>query len=55
MRTALAAPAAQVRLEVAGLGDDSVAVGAAELGFARLLDDPLGTLAGLTAPDRAHA
>lgn len=42
--TALAAPAAQVRLEVAGLGDDSVAVGAAELGFARLLEDPLGTL-----------
>ncbi len=43
---ALAAPAQQVRLEMAGLGDDSVAVGAAELGFARLLEDPLGTLAG---------
>lgn len=42
--TALAAPADQVRLAVAGLGDDSVAVGAAELGFARLLHDPLGTL-----------
>ncbi len=52
LETALAAPSEQVRLEVAGLGDDSVAVGAAELGFARLLDDPLGTLTGLTAPTR---
>jgi predicted NBD/HSP70 family sugar kinase len=49
LRTALPAAGEQVRLAVAGLGDDSVAVGAAELGFARLLDEPLGTLAGLPA------
>jgi predicted NBD/HSP70 family sugar kinase len=55
MRTALPAPADQVRLAVAELGDDSVAVGAAELGFARLLDEPLGTLADLSAPSRAAA
>lgn len=52
MAGALAAPVEKVRLDVAGLGDDSVAVGAAEHGFATLLDDPLGTLAGLT-PIRA--
>lgn len=46
LQTALAAPAEQVELAVAGLGDDSVAVGAAELSFARLLDDPLASLAG---------
>lgn len=50
LATALAAPAEQVRLAVAGLGDDSVVVGAAELGFARLLDEPFGTLTGLTPP-----
>lgn len=50
LTSALAAPAQQVRLAVAGLGDDSVAVGAAELSFARLLDEPLGTLATLPAP-----
>ena len=44
---ALAAPADQVRLSAAGLGDDSVAVGAAELCFSRLLADPLGALARL--------
>lgn len=55
LTTALAAPSEQVRLEVAGLGDDSVAVGAAELGFARLLDDPLGTLAGCPTPLLARA
>ena len=49
LETSLRAPAEQVRLEVAGLGDDSVAVGAAELGFARLLDDPVGTLSRLGA------
>lgn len=42
---ALTAPSEHVRLEVAGLGDDSIAVGAAELSFAPLLADPLGTLA----------
>ena len=55
LETALAAPVQQVRLAVAGLGDDSVAVGAAELSFARLLGDPLGTLSGLTAPLAAQA
>ena len=55
LQTSLAAPSAQVRLAVAGLGDDSVAVGAAELGFARLLADPLGTLADLAPPLRAGA
>lgn len=55
LQSALAAPSEQVRLAVAGLGDDSVAVGAAELGFARLLADPLGTLAGTGAPLQARA
>jgi predicted NBD/HSP70 family sugar kinase len=41
---ALAAPGEGVRLSVAGLSDDSVVVGAAELAFAPLLDDPLGLL-----------
>ena len=41
---ALAAPRAQVRLELPGLGADSNLVGAAELAFAPLLDDPLGVL-----------
>jgi hypothetical protein len=31
-----------VRLRTAALGDDATLVGAAELGFAPLLDDPLG-------------
>ncbi|HVM27008.1 MAG TPA: ROK family protein [Mycobacteriales bacterium] len=43
----LAAPAEQVRLVAAGLGDDSVAVGASELAFATLLSDPLGALTAL--------
>lgn len=54
LAAALAAPVEQVRLAVAGLGDDSVAVGAAELSFARLLDDPLGTLARLEPALQAH-
>ena len=41
---ALTAPGEGVRLAVAGLGDDSVLLGAAELAFAPLLDDPLGLL-----------
>jgi predicted NBD/HSP70 family sugar kinase len=41
---ALAAPRQQVRLELPALGDDAVAIGAAELAFARLLYDPIGTL-----------
>lgn len=51
----LAAPAEQVRLEVAGLGDDSVAVGAAELAFSAVLADPLVALAALPPVVRAHA
>lgn len=51
----LAAPSEQARLAVAGLGDDSVAVGAAELSFAALLADPLGTLAKLPAAARDPA
>ena len=41
---ALAAPGEHVRLAVAGLDDDSVVIGAAELAFAPLLEDPLGLL-----------
>ncbi len=41
---ALVAPVEQVRLVVAGLGDDSVPLGAAELAFAPLLEDPLAAL-----------
>jgi len=44
LRSALVAPSEHVRLAVAGLGDDSVALGAAELAFSPLLDDPLGVL-----------
>lgn len=44
---ALVAPGEQVQLGVPGLGDDSIAIGAAELAFSPLLDDPLGTLTGL--------
>lgn len=40
---ALAAPRDQVRLALPGLGRDSSLVGAAELAFAPLLADPLGT------------
>ena len=41
---ALTAPRGQVRLELPALGADSSLVGAAELAFAPLLGDPLGTL-----------
>jgi predicted NBD/HSP70 family sugar kinase len=40
---ALAAPRAQVRLSIAALGADSTVVGAAELAFGSLLDNPLAT------------
>lgn len=43
----LSAPRAQVRLVQPGLGAASPLVGAAELAFARLLDDPLDALAAL--------
>jgi predicted NBD/HSP70 family sugar kinase len=50
---ALAAPRGQVRLEVAALGTDSTVVGAAELAFAPLLDNPLTSMA--VAPVRMNA
>ncbi len=40
----------RVRLRTSALGDDATLVGAAELGFARLLTDPLGALARAAAP-----
>ena len=43
---ALDAPAAQAQIVVPSLGGDSVIVGAAELAFADLLQDPVGVLAG---------
>jgi predicted NBD/HSP70 family sugar kinase len=52
---ALQAPGHQVRLGVAGLGDDSVVMGAAELAFAPLLQDPLGILGRLPDDLRAPA
>ena len=52
---ALAGPRDQVQLRLPALGDDSIAIGAAELAFAPLLEDPLGTLAGPPVPLRAHA
>jgi predicted NBD/HSP70 family sugar kinase len=42
---ALAAPREHLDLVVPGLGEDSVLLGAAELAFTPLLDDPLATLA----------
>lgn len=47
LQRALAAPGEQVQLAVAGLGDDAIALGAAELAFAPLLADPLGALSAL--------
>jgi len=41
LSTALAAPRNQVRLEGAALGADAAVLGAAEMAFAPLLDDPL--------------
>jgi predicted NBD/HSP70 family sugar kinase len=41
---ALAAPREQVRLSLPGLGSDSTLLGAAELAFAPLLDDPLAVI-----------
>lgn len=43
---ALAAPAEQVLLRVPELGGDAVLIGAAELAWQSLLDDPAGTLGG---------
>ena len=46
---ALAAPAEQVLLQVPELGGDAVLIGAAELAWQSLLDDPAGTLAAQAA------
>ncbi len=53
LKEALSAPGEQVRLGQAGLGDDSIAIGAAELAFDQLLSDPLGALSRL--PDLLRA
>ncbi len=52
---ALAAPREQVRLELPALGDDAIAIGAAELAFAPLLADPIGALHRLRSGIRAGA
>ena len=44
---ALAASREQVIVRVAKLGRDAVLIGAAEIAFAGLLDDPLGHLAAI--------
>lgn len=44
--TALRAPRELVRVELPGLGADSVLMGAAETAFESLLSDPVGTLGG---------
>ena len=41
---ALVAPREQVRVELPGLGADSVLIGAAETAFERLLADPVSCL-----------
>lgn len=45
----------QARLDVAALGDDATLVGAAELGFSRLLESPLEVLAEMRSPRQALA
>jgi predicted NBD/HSP70 family sugar kinase len=45
----LVAPREQVRLAASALGPDAQIVGAAELAFAPLLEDPIGVLARLAA------
>jgi len=47
MGRALSASREQVTVRVAELGPDSVLIGAAEIGFAALLEDPLGHLAAI--------
>jgi predicted NBD/HSP70 family sugar kinase len=46
LRSALTAPRDQVRLEIAALGADSTVIGAGELAFAPLLDNPMTALGG---------
>jgi predicted NBD/HSP70 family sugar kinase len=50
LAAALTAPRDQVRLELPGLGADSSLLGAAELAFAPLLGDPLGSRTPLPHP-----
>jgi predicted NBD/HSP70 family sugar kinase len=50
LEAALTAPRDQVRLELPGLGADSSLLGAAELAFAPLLGDPVGSRTSLPAP-----
>jgi predicted NBD/HSP70 family sugar kinase len=46
LRSALTAPRDQVRLEIAALGADSTVIGAGELAFAPLLENPMTALGG---------
>jgi predicted NBD/HSP70 family sugar kinase len=46
LRSALTAPRDQVRLETAALGADSTVIGAGELAFAPLLENPMTALGG---------
>ena len=46
-RSGLSAPRSKVRLELPGLGADSVIIGAAELAFAPLLNDPVLTISSV--------
>ena len=55
MAEALAAPQEGLLLAVAGLGEDSTVLGAAELAFAPLLADPLGVLGQILTPLRTSA
>ncbi|MEO6712705.1 MAG: ROK family protein [Mycobacteriales bacterium] len=48
-RLALSAPRAKVRLELPGLGADSIILGAAELAFGPLLNDPAPTMLAIGA------
>ena len=43
---AMQAPGESVTLEVPGLGEDSVLLGAAEMAFAPLFEDPVTALSG---------
>ncbi len=49
LEAALTAPREQVRLELAALGSDSTVIGAAELAFGLLLDNPTAALAAVPA------
>jgi predicted NBD/HSP70 family sugar kinase len=48
-RSSLVAPREQVRMAVSALGSDAQVIGAAELAFVPLLEDPMGVLASLAA------